>query len=130
MTLTGSVLTAIWVRRRQRTRTRKLAMAMVAVRLASAALAPRARQIAPLGGAGGSVLLASLLMSRLRQTRAQPEAPSGDFGRRLGALLALREARVASDRPHPRDILLGIAVGLGIAGALSRASSPVQKVLN
>src|SRR5215831_5623983 len=66
MTLLGSMATALYIRRQQRARARQVVLASV---LSRAALRPNARQIAPLGGGLGSLIVASLIAARIRNAR-------------------------------------------------------------
>ena len=97
LTIVSSAATAIWVRRRAR---RKLAWYMLARAAANGAGAamPAPRQVVPLGGAGGSALLLALAAARLR--RAQQSRRSHDL--------------------NVRDLLLGVALGMGLVGMAGR----------
>jgi hypothetical protein len=106
LTLASSAFTALYVRRRAHERAKRLALVAFKAGAVSAAL-PRARRLAPLGGAGGSLLLASILIGRARRAQAHATPPPAPV-----------------QRTHPRELLLGIALGLGAANALARRSRP------
>lgn len=113
----ASVGTRLYLRRRALARIRRLARFALAARSLRAAMPP-ARVTAPIGGMSGAVLLATLLVARARHARkpSELEQVSG----RLASLEAEAAARLPSDRLRPRDVLLGAALGLGLAGLVAR----------
>jgi hypothetical protein len=98
LALTGSVLTAIYVRNQARARAREFAW--VAMLRSGAGAWPGPRRALPLGGVGGSLLVLSAIAARRR---------------------AQAQMHMRSDRPAARDVLLGVALGLGAINVLGRA---------
>lgn len=93
LTLLGSAATAMWVRRRAR---RKMALILLARAASGAGAAlPAPHQALPIGGAGGSLLLLALAAARLRRAQAPKRS---------------------RDLPDVRDLLLGVALGMGLVG--------------
>ncbi len=123
LTAGASLATVIYMRRRARPRMRRLAwLALRAALLRAvlrAALPRTARRAATFGGLGGGVLAAAVLRDRVRHARSQTTI--GELNQRLADLQAQVDTRRLSDRPRPRDLILGAAVGLGLAGIISRA---------
>jgi len=113
----ASVGTAIFVRRRAKSRVGRLAW--LALRLGAMVAIPSLRRSAPVGGAGSALLTAAILLARARRAHAH-KSRVDELSDRLAALQAQADARLLSDRPRPRDVLLGVGVGLGVAGLLSR----------
>jgi len=139
LTAGASVASVIYMRRRARAKVRKLAWLAVRAALVRAVL-PRAAQV---GGVGGGLLAAAVLQDRLRHRhsrtavdelterlaelqryRGRAPAALDELSERLMALQTQADTRhLLSDRPHPRDLVLGAAVGLGLAGIIGRAAS-------
>jgi hypothetical protein len=122
LTVGATLATVIYMRRRRgRARMGRLAWLAVRTALIRAMLPRVARGAAAVGGLGGGVLAAGVLRNRLRHSHS----PSGleELGERVAALQAQVDARGLSDRPHPRDVLLGAALGLGLAGLLARVAT-------
>jgi hypothetical protein len=120
LALGASVATAIFVRRR--TKSRMGGLAWLALRLGMMAAIPSLRRSAPVGGAGSALLTLLILLARARRARAH-KSRMDELSERLAALQAQADARLLSDRPRPRDVLLGVGVGLGVAGLLSRRAA-------
>jgi hypothetical protein len=122
LTIGASVATVLYMRRRARARMRRQ-LAWLAIRMVLArALSGRgAKGAATFGGLGGGLLAAAMVGNRLRQSRS--DAGIEELRERLAALQAQVDARHAKDRPEPRDVVLGAALGLGLAGLIGRAAS-------
>jgi hypothetical protein len=115
LTLLGSMATALYIRRQARARARQLIWFALMSR-ASSAIKPNARQIAPVGGVGGSLLVAALIAARVRNARAQ-ESQHG-LETRLAALESQLQSRGSFAQPRPRDMMIGMAIGMGISRVL------------
>jgi hypothetical protein len=85
------------------------------------AVLPRAaRGAATFGGLGGGLLAAAVLRDRMRQASSQTTID--ELSERVAQLQAQVDARSASKRPAPRDLVMGIAIGLGTAGIIGRST--------
>lgn len=114
----ASVASVMFVRRRARARVRKLAWLAVRAALVRAML-PRAAQV---GGVGGGLLAAAVLQNRLRHR--QPRTTLDELRERITAMETQADTRhLLSDRPRPRDLVLGAVVGLVVAGIVGRAKA-------
>ncbi|HEY2594485.1 MAG TPA: hypothetical protein VGK33_11340, partial [Chloroflexota bacterium] len=92
------------------------------VRALLVAVLPRAaRGAATFGGLGGGVLAAAVLRDRMRQAKSQTTID--ELSERVAQLQAQVDARGASKRPAPRDLVKGIAIGLGTARIIGGATS-------
>ena len=78
-----------------------------------------ARTTAPLGGVGAAALLAAAILGA-RARPARPHSRLEELSGRLARLEAQGAARLQSDRPRPRDVALGDALGLGLTALGSR----------
>jgi len=116
LALTGSVLTAIYVRKRAAARARKFAW--LAFRAGAASTLSSPRRIAPFGGAGLSLLLGGLIVARRR--RAQAATPMDTAQDTLAALQERLEKYRVPHQPHLGDVLLGVALGMGAANMRRR----------
>lgn len=79
-------------------------------------------------GLGGVIVIAATasLLTRMyleRRARAREQRLAWLALRLAPVRSALPDAQLLSDRPHPRDVLVGAAVGLGLAGLISRVAS-------
>jgi hypothetical protein len=125
LTMGASVATFIYMRRRARARVQRLAWLAIRATLVRAllvAVLPRAaRGAATFGGLGGGVLAAAVLRDRMR--RASSQTTIDELSERVAQLQAQVDARSALKRPAPRDLIMGIAIGLGAAGIIGRATA-------
>ena len=127
--LGASVVTAIYVRRRQEARVDRVAWLMARSRAMSV---PQFRPAAPLGGAGGALLMVALLVARAGRARAH-QSRLDELTERLAALQAQVDSPLPPGRPNPRDVLLGGAIGIVLSGAIGRLlqrRSPEPPVLD
>jgi hypothetical protein len=111
MTLLGSMATALYIRRQQRARARQIILANMISNASS--FRPNARQIAPLGGGLGSLILASLIAARIRSARAQ-EPPHG-LQQRLQAIESQLQSHGSFSQPRARDMMIGMGIGIGLS---------------
>jgi hypothetical protein len=113
LTLVGSMATALYIRRQQRASARQLVLASL---MSRAAIRPSARQIAPLGGGVGSLIVASLIAARIRNARAQ-ESHHG-LQQRLQALETQLQSHGSFSQPRARDMMIGMVGGMVISRML------------
>jgi hypothetical protein len=108
MTLLGSMATALYIRRQQRARARQLILANMMSNATS--FRPSPRQIAPLGGGLGSLILAGVIAARIRNARAQ-ESQNG-LQQRLHALESQLQSHGSFTQPRARDMMIGLGIGV------------------
>jgi len=122
LTVGASLATLIYMRRRRgRSRMRRLAWLAVRATLIRTLLPKATRGAASFGGLGGGVLVAAVLLLRLRQSRSHSHLE--EMTERVAALQAQVDARGLSGRPRPRDLVIGAALGLVFAVLIGRVSS-------
>jgi hypothetical protein len=126
LTAGASLATLMFMRRRRaRARMRRLAWLAVRAALIRTILPKATRGAATVGGLGGGVLAVAMLQNRLRHSHSRSSLD--ELTERVAALQAQVDARGLSKRPRPRDVLVGAALGLGLAGLIGRLSSRRQE---
>jgi hypothetical protein len=120
LTVLGSLATALYMRRKARARARQLILLSL-LSNARSTLRPNAGQIAPLGGVGGSLLLAALIGARIRAERSQHA--QHDLQHRLKALEAQLTAHGSSGQPRARDMMIGLVIGIVLSRLMGRAGA-------
>jgi hypothetical protein len=117
----GAAAVAVFLRRRAQASAGRVAF-LLAIRGVGMAARPVAQRAAPFGGGGGALLLLALLVARARRSRGPSRLE--ELEARIAELQARADAQVPpSEQPQSRDVLLGVALALGLAALIGRRRS-------